>query len=120
MKCQIQIPDALKTANITLLHKRNSKFDLNNWRGVFVSSVIRTILMKLIHERTYTKVSSSMTDAQIGARKHKSVRNHLFVLNSIISDVMSTKKKNPIDLNIMDFKQMFDAEELPTVLNSFY
>ena len=120
MKCQIRIPDALKTANITILHKRNSKVDLNTWRGVFVSSVIRTILMKLIHERTYSKVSSSMTDAQIGARKHKSVRNHLFVLNSIISDVMSTKKKNPIDLNIMDFKQMFDAEELPTVLNSFY
>ena len=76
--------------------------------------------MKLIHHRTYDKVSSSMTDAQIGARKNKSVRNHLFILNSIISDVMSSKNKEPIDINIMDFKQMFDAEELPTVLNAFY
>ena len=76
--------------------------------------------MKLIHERTYQIVSSSMTDAQIGARKHKSVRNHLFILNCIMSDVLSSKKKDSIDLNILDFKQMFDCEELKSVLNAFY
>ena len=76
--------------------------------------------MKLVYERTYEQVSSTMTDAQIGARKKKSVRNHIFVLNSIISDVMSSKKKPPIDLNIMDFKQMFDGEELKSVFNAFF
>ena len=76
--------------------------------------------MKLVYERTYETIDTNMTDAQIGARKHKSVRNHLFVLNSIISDVMSSKKKESIDLNVMDFKQMFDAEEIPHVLNAFY
>ena len=44
---------------------------------------------------------------------------NLFILNSIISDVMSSKNKEPIDINIMDFKQMSVAEELPTVLNAF-
>ena len=33
---------------------------------------------------------------------------------------MSTKKKKSIDLNILDFKQMFDSEELTNVLNAFY
>ena len=33
---------------------------------------------------------------------------------------MSSKKKDSIDINIMDFKQMFDTEELPSVLNAFY
>ena len=33
---------------------------------------------------------------------------------------MSSKNKIPIDINVMDFKQMFDAEELSTVLNAFY
>ena len=61
-----------------------------------------------------------MTDSQIGARKNKIVRNHLFVLNSIISDVLSSKKKHSIDLNIMDFKQMFDSEELEICMNSLY
>ena len=61
-----------------------------------------------------------VSDSQIGARRNKSLRNHLFILNSIISDVMSSKNKESIDLNIMDFKQMFDAEELPQVLNAFH
>ena len=100
MKEQICIPDALKMANITILHKRKCKLDLKNWRGVFVSSVLRNILMKLIHERTYSKIDKNMTDSQIGARRNKSVRNHIFVLNSIISDVLKNKQQ-PIDLHIL-------------------
>ena len=30
------------------------------------------------------------------------------------------KKKKPIDISIMVFRQMFDAEDFPTVLNAFY
>ena len=33
---------------------------------------------------------------------------------------MNPKNKEPIDINIMDFKQMFDAKELPTLLNAIY
>jgi hypothetical protein len=117
MKSDFSIPQSLRRANITILHKKNFKLYLNNWRGIFVCSVLRSILMKLIHERAYEKVTSNMTDAQIGARRNKSVRNHLFILNSIISDVMASKDKDPVDISIMDFKQMFDAEELPIVLN---
>ena len=50
----------------------------------------------------------------------QSVRNYLFVLNLILSDVMATKKKESIDKNVLDFKQMFDAEEVPSVLNAMY
>ena len=120
MKEQVAIPDALKRANITILHKKDCKLDLKNWRGIFVSSVLRTILMKLLHERAYPKINSNMTDAQIGARRNKSVRNHLFVLNAILSDVLSSTKKEPIDLHIMDYKQMFDAEDLDIALNAVY
>ena len=33
---------------------------------------------------------------------------------------MSSVKKEPIDLNVMDFKQMFDSEELSICLNAMY
>ena len=45
MKDQVEIPAALKRANITILHKKNCKLNLNNWRGVFVSNVLRIVLM---------------------------------------------------------------------------
>ena len=61
-----------------------------------------------------------MTDSKIGARKNKSVRNHLFILKTILSGVMGSVRKEPIDLSIMDFKQMFDSEEVSTCLNGLY
>ena len=103
IKDELVIPEDLRMAHITILHKKKCKLDLNNWRGIFVCSVLRTILMKLVYERTYERVDQSMTQSQIGTRKKKSVRNHLFILNSIIHDVMSSVKKQPIDLNIMDY-----------------
>ena len=44
----------------------------------------------------------------------------MFIINSIISDVMSSVKKEPIHLSVMDYKQMFDAEELSVCLNALY
>ena len=46
MKNMISIPHCLKSANLTVLHKKKSNLDLNNYRGIFVSSVLRTVLMK--------------------------------------------------------------------------
>ena len=48
MKGQMKVPDPLRNANITILHKNKDKLDLNNWRGIFVCSGLRSILMKLI------------------------------------------------------------------------
>ena len=78
MKEQLVIPECMRTANITMLHKKKCKSEIKNWRGIFVTSVLRKFLMKMLHERTYEVVASNMTDAQVGARKKKSVRNHIY------------------------------------------
>ena len=51
-----------------------------------------------------------MSDSNIGARKNTNIRNHIFIVNSIIHDVLSKKGKKPIDIMILDYKQMFDSE----------
>ena len=63
-----------------------------------------------IAEDKYDIIEESMSDSNIGARKNKNIRNHIFVVNSIIHDVMSSKSKDPIDIMILDYKQMFDSE----------
>ena len=37
------------------------------------------------------------------------VRNHIWVLNSVIQDVLKRKEAEPIDVQIVDIKQCFDA-----------
>ena len=63
MKKELEIPECLRTVNVTILRKKKCKLDLNNLRGIFTCSVLRTILMKLVYERTYERVDKSMTDS---------------------------------------------------------
>ena len=61
-----------------------------------------------------------MSDSQVGGRKGKNVRNHIWVLNGIISDVLATKKKTPIDIQISDYKQSFDGLWMQECLSDLY
>ena len=118
MKDELMNPDKLEMANITMIHNKNSKLDFN-WRGIYVTSVLWKVIMKMIYERTYKKVASSMTVSQIRAQK-KSVRNHIFVIISIICDVLSSVKNPPIDISVIDYRQMFDSKSLQVCLTALY
>ena len=48
-----------------------------------------------------------MSDSNVGARHGRNIRNHTFVVNSIINDAI-VKKTKPVDLAIMDFQKCFD------------
>ena len=76
--------------------------------------------MRLIYNDTYEEISESMSDSQIGSRKGKNIRNHIWVLNGIITDVLSSKKKTPVDVQIFDYKQCFDSLWLKECMNDIY
>lgn len=61
-----------------------------------------------------------MSDSNVGARRNKSIRNHIFVINGIINDVLSSKTKKPIDIQIMDNMQCFDSMWLEETMNDLY
>ena len=61
-----------------------------------------------------------MSDSQVGARKGKNIRNHTWLINGIICDVLSTKRKHPVDIQIFDYKQCFDSLWLEECLNDLY
>ena len=76
--------------------------------------------MKLVYKDIYETIDASLSDFQIGGLKDKNIRNHVWVLNSIISDTLSTKKRKPIDVQIYDYKQCFDSLWLEECLNDMY
>ena len=76
--------------------------------------------MRLIYKDKYKVIDKSMSDSNVGARKNKNIINHLFVINGIIHDVLSSKKNKPIDIQIMDYKQCFDAMWLKETMNNMY
>ena len=56
----------------------------------------------------------------MGARKHKGCRNNILIVNGIIHDVISSKKKDPVVLQIYDYRQMFDAIGLEEALSDIF
>ena len=110
----------MRWANITSLYKgKGDKLDLNNDRGIFLVTVFRSILMKLIYNDKYDIIDQNMSDSNVGARKRKNIRNHIFIINGIINDVLNSKGK-AIDIQILDYKQCFDAMWLEETLNDMY
>ena len=111
----------MRTANISAIYKGKGEIsDLDSDRGIFLVNTFRTILMTMIYEDKYEIIDRSMSDSNIGARKRKNIRNHIFIVNTIIHDVLSKKSNKPVDIMVLDYKQMFDSECLYECMNDVY
>ena len=94
----------MRIADICAPYKgRGEITDLDSVQGIFLVNIFRTNLMKLIYKEQYDVID-------IGARKHKKIWNSIFIVNSSIHDVLSRKSKSPVDIIVLDYKQMFDSE----------
>ena len=121
IKEKCYLPDFVQWANITSIYKgKGEKLDLENEREIFIVTVFRSILMRLVYNDKYSIIDSKMSDSNVGARKGKNIRNHIFVINSIIHDVLSSKNKKAVDIQIMDYRQCFDAMWLKETMNDLY
>ena len=121
MKKENTIPEFVRAADVVTIYKgKGEKCNLENDRGIFIVSIYRSILMRLVYLDCYDTLDASMSDSQVGGRKGRSVRNHIWVLNGIICDILSTKKKNPVDLQVFDYKQCFDSLWIEECINDLY
>ena len=121
MKFENEIPEFVQLADITTIYKgKGPKSELINDRGIFIVTLLRTIMMRLIYLDYYPQLDKSMSDSQVRARKGKNIRNHIWIVNGIISDVLSSKSKKPVDIQIYDYKQCFDSLWLQECMNDLY
>ena len=117
---ELSIPAFMQFVNIVAIYKgKGEKSDLENDRGIFILNLIRSILMKMIYQDKYQTIDENMSDSNVGARKKKNIRNHLFILNGIINDALNSKDKC-IDLIIVDYKQCFDSMWLDECMNDLF
>ena len=120
MKSELYIPALVQLANITTIFKnKGSRLDMANDRGIFILSIFRKIVDKLIYHDKYEKIDSYMSDSNIGARRMKNIRNHLFVIHAIINSVVQGNSEC-IDIQIYDLVQAFDSLWVEDCLNDVY
>ena len=74
---------------------------------------------KLLYEDKYSYIDSEMSDSNIGARRNKNVRNHLFIVYGVINYIL--KETNLcIDIQIYDLIQAFYGLWLEDCMNDMF
>ena len=121
IKHNLFFPDYMQLANISSIYKNNrkSRFDIESERGIFILPVLRKLLDKLIYEDKYPSVDQNMSDSNIGARRGKNIKNHLFIIYGIINSVL-VEGKSCIDIQIYDLIKAFDRLWLEDCMNDLY
>ena len=118
IKDQFKEPEFMQLANITSFWKRKGpKNDIENERGIFILTVLRMIKDRMIYNDTRGVVE--MSDSQVGGRLEYSIRNHLFVVYSIINSVLN-KEGPPVDIHLYDLRKCFDGLWLEECCNNLY
>ncbi len=116
-KNSVYTPSMMRLNNISTIYKnKGSRFELVNDRGIFNMSIFRKIVDRLIYDDKYEHIDANMSDSNVGGRKGRSIRNHLFIVYGIINSVMNNESP-PIDIQLYDLKQCFDAMWLEESMN---
>ena len=117
----MQIPNFMQTANISNIWKnKGDKMNIDSYRGIFIVNIFRSIILKLIYQDKIKTIDNHMSDFQIGGRKGKNVTDHLFVVNGIMQESLSSVKSKPINIIIADFQLCFDGLNLPLTCKDLY
>ena len=119
IKEEITIPEFMEFANIVTIYKgKGPKSSFKSDRGIFLVNIMRSILMKLVYQEKYPIVDKNMSDSQIGARRNKNIRNHIFIINAVINEAVNTGRS--IDILMYDYRQCFDTLWLKECINDLY
>ena len=86
---------------------KGSKSLLKNERGLFNLSKLRSLLDKLIYNDVYETIDSNLSCSNAGGRKGRGSRDQLFIVFSIINDIINGKSEG-CDLQSWDVVQCFD------------
>ena len=120
IKSEIIYQTSMEFYNVTNLYKNKGERSLySSYRGIFRSPVLRNILDKLMHNDEYNTIDENLTDGNVGSRKHRNVRDNLFVINAVMNEAKQ-KPEVSLDLNVYDAFKCFDSMWLKECINDLY
>ena len=120
IKKEGEIPEILQYCNISSIFKnKGSKCNFSSYRGIFRVTIIRYIIDRLIYNDEYETIDNYLSDCNVGSRKHRNIRDNIFVLHAIMNSVIKGNA-DPIDCAIYDIQQCFDSMWAQSSINDLY
>jgi hypothetical protein len=103
-------PEDWSKALICPVHKKGSKHDPNNFRGISLLSTVSKVFTKLLNIRLtkFAEANGLRQEEQAGFRKGYSTVDNIFVLQCLIQKYIS-KHKGRFYVLYVDFSKAFDS-----------
>ena len=91
------------------IYKKGNKNDLNNYRGITLTSCVSKIFNRIVCDRitTFLDDNQILSEIQGGFRKDHRCEDHIFTLKSIVASRSAENK--PTYLAFLDFRKAFDS-----------
>ena len=111
-----EIPNELMKITIKTIYKgKGETCNLDNQRGLFLSSCLLKFYEKIILNRITPIIEDkTFTEFQGGGRSNRSTRDQLFILRSLID--LKIFKKEKLYLQFMDLSKAFDKMVLKNIM----
>ena len=92
------------------IHKKNDKFDVDNYRGIIISSIIGNVFIKILTNRItkYMEKHKLWTIKQCGFKADHRTEDNLFILNILFTSYVVNKNQN-VYIAFVDFSKFFDT-----------
>ena len=81
--------------------------------------IFRSILDRLIYNDEIDKIDANLTDNNVGARKHRNIRDNIIVMKALRNSI-SKESWEALDFQIYDIEMYFDKLWLHEVINCLY
>ena len=90
IKREYFFPSEILKSDITSIYKKKgSRLDMENDRGIFGLSVFKKIIDKITYLEKYPLLDENMSASNVGARKKRNIKNHLFMIHGIINSIIN-------------------------------
>lgn len=101
-------PDSWSVGYIVPLHKKGNVNDVGNYRGITLLSTIGKLFSRILNNRltNWGEKYFVYVESQAGFRKHMSTVDHVFILNGVITHLLSQGKQ--LHCAFVDFTKAFD------------
>ena len=120
IKAQLSIPDFFQSMTITSIYKgKGLKSLLKSERGIFNLCKARNLMDKLLYNDIYEAVESSLSCSNAGGRRGRSTRDQLFVVYSVINEVVNGKADS-LSVTSYDVMMCFDKMNYAETNNDLY
>ena len=103
-------PDLWNEGIVTPIHKQGNKLDVDNYRGIIISSCFGKIFLKIITTRieSYMYRLDLWKVNECGFKKDHQTENNIFILNTLYKSCV-TKGNAKMYLAFVDFSKFFDT-----------